>query len=122
MRPVVPYISVRDSAQPRERELLFQKKQARHQIVKYGTVPSPLRHDISVNRVEVDQFGAAAREASIHKHCCRGFATWLVLEHAQDVVNPFHTVLWPLSPVRVDTPSAKDLTTVGSNYIRTFQM
>ena len=60
----------------------------------------------------MDQFGAAAREARIHKHCCRGFATWLVLEHAQHVVNPLHTVLWPLTAVRVDSPSAEDLTTV----------
>ena len=100
----------------------FQKKQTRHQVVEYGTLRVPLWHHFSVECVEVEQFGAAAREARIHKHCCRGLATRLVLEHAQDVVNPFHTVLWPLSPVRVDTPSAKDLTTVGSNYIHTFQM
>ena len=58
----------------------------------------------------MEQFGAAAREARIHKNCCRGLATWLVLEHAQHVVNPFHALLWSLAMVRVDSPSAEDLT------------
>ena len=64
----------------------------------------------------MEQLGAAAREARIHKDCCRGFATWLVLEHAQHVVNPFHALLWSLAVVRVDSPSAEDLTTVESSY------
>ena len=66
----------------------------------------------------MEQFGAAAREARIHKHCCRGLATRLVLEHAQHVVNPFHALLWSLAVVRVDSPSAEDLTTTEESSWR----